>query len=63
MPIAPGRCEFVAVTREVAELKGVFGGAGEAASIEAMKPPSPPGERWPDDRPEYERDDALHHAG
>lgn len=36
VPIAPGRYEFVAVTREVTELKGMFGKARKAVSIEAM---------------------------
>ena len=36
VPIGPGRYEFVAVTREVTELKGMFGRAGKAVSIEAM---------------------------
>lgn len=34
--IAPGRYEFVAVTREVTELKGMFGPANKAVSIDAM---------------------------
>ena len=34
--IAPGRYEFVAATREVAELKGMFGPAKKIVSIEAM---------------------------
>jgi AbrB family looped-hinge helix DNA binding protein len=34
--IAPGRYEFVAATREVTELKGMFGPAGKAVSIESM---------------------------
>jgi len=36
VPIAPGRYEFVAVTREVTELKGMFGKVGKAVTIEAM---------------------------
>lgn len=34
--IAPGRYEFVAATREVTELKGMFGAAPQTVSIEAM---------------------------
>jgi AbrB family looped-hinge helix DNA binding protein len=34
--IAPGRYEFVAATRSVTELKGMFGKAGKSVSIEAM---------------------------
>ena len=34
--IAPGRYEFVAATREVTELKGMFGPATKTVSIEAM---------------------------
>jgi AbrB family looped-hinge helix DNA binding protein len=34
--IAPGRYEFVAATREVTELKGMFGPAEKAVSIESM---------------------------
>jgi AbrB family looped-hinge helix DNA binding protein len=34
--IAPGRYEFVAATSEVTELKGMFGPAPKAVSIEAM---------------------------
>ncbi|MBK6614948.1 AbrB/MazE/SpoVT family DNA-binding domain-containing protein [Ottowia sp.] len=34
--IAPGRYEFVAATREVTELKGMFGKPPKAVSIEAM---------------------------
>ncbi|XAH22884.1 AbrB/MazE/SpoVT family DNA-binding domain-containing protein [Xylophilus sp. GW821-FHT01B05] len=34
--IGPGRYEFVAATREVAELKGMFGPAKKTVSIEAM---------------------------
>jgi len=34
--IAPGRYEFVAATREVTELKGMFGPAKKIVSIEAM---------------------------
>jgi AbrB family looped-hinge helix DNA binding protein len=34
--IAPGRYEFVAATREVTELKGMFGPAKKGISIEAM---------------------------
>lgn len=37
VPIAPGRYEFIAVTREVTALKGMFGKAGRAVSIKAMK--------------------------
>ena len=36
VPIAPGRYEVVAVTREVTELKGMFGKAGKTVSVEAM---------------------------
>ena len=34
--IAPGRYEFVAATRNVTELKGMFGKAKKTVSIEAM---------------------------
>ncbi len=34
--IAPGRYEFVAATRSVTELKGMFGKAKKTVSIEAM---------------------------
>lgn len=34
--IAPGRYEFVAATREVMELKGMFGKPKKIVSIEAM---------------------------
>lgn len=34
--IAPGRYEFVAVTREVTALKGMFGKVRKPVSIEAM---------------------------
>jgi len=34
--IAPGRYEFVAATRSVTELKGMFGKTKKAVSIEAM---------------------------
>lgn len=34
--IAPGRYEFIAATREVSELKGMFGTARKTVSIEAM---------------------------
>ena len=34
--IAPGRYEFVAATREVTELKGMFGPAKKIVSVEAM---------------------------
>lgn len=34
--IAPGRYEFVAATHSVTELKGMFGKAKKAVSIEAM---------------------------
>ena len=34
--IAPGRYEFVAATRSVTELKGMFGLAKKTVSIEAM---------------------------
>jgi AbrB family looped-hinge helix DNA binding protein len=34
--IAPGRYEFVAATREVTELKSMFGPAKKAVSIDAM---------------------------
>ena len=34
--IAPGRYEFVAASREVSELKGMFGPARKKVSIEAM---------------------------
>ncbi|MBK7720540.1 MAG: AbrB/MazE/SpoVT family DNA-binding domain-containing protein [Giesbergeria sp.] len=34
--IAPGRYEFVAATRDVSELKGMFGKAKKSVSIEAM---------------------------
>jgi len=34
--IAPGRYEFVAVTSQVTELKGMFGPAPKTVSIEAM---------------------------
>jgi AbrB family looped-hinge helix DNA binding protein len=34
--IGPGRYEFVAVTREVTELKGMFGKPKKSVSIEAM---------------------------
>jgi AbrB family looped-hinge helix DNA binding protein len=34
--IAPGRYEFVAATREVTELKGMFGPTKKIVSIEAM---------------------------
>lgn len=34
--IAPGRYEFVAATRSVTELKGMFGPAKKTVSIEAM---------------------------
>ena len=34
--IAPGRYEFVAVTREVTALKGMFGPAKKAVSIDEM---------------------------
>lgn len=34
--IAPGRCEFVAATQEVTELKGMFGPAKKMVTIEAM---------------------------
>jgi antitoxin PrlF len=34
--IAPGRYEFVAATREVTELKGMFGPAKKIVSIDAM---------------------------
>ena len=33
--IAPGRYEFVAATRDVSELKGMFGKAKKSVSIEA----------------------------
>ena len=36
VPIAPGRYEFVAVTREVTELKGMFGKLAKPVSIDAM---------------------------
>jgi AbrB family looped-hinge helix DNA binding protein len=35
--IAPGRYEFVAVTQEVTALRGMFGPAKTAVSIDAMK--------------------------
>jgi antitoxin PrlF len=34
--IAPGRYEFVAVTNDVTELKGMFGPAKKTVSIESM---------------------------
>lgn len=34
--IAPGRYEFVAATKEVTELKGMFGQAKQTVSIESM---------------------------
>ena len=34
--VVPGRYEFVAVTREVTELKGMFGKAGKVVFIEEM---------------------------
>ncbi len=34
--IAPGRYEFVAASREVTELKGMFGPAKKIVSIDAM---------------------------
>lgn len=34
--VAPGRYEFVAATRSVTELKGMFGKAAKAVSIEDM---------------------------
>ena len=34
--VAPGRYEFVAATRSVTELKGMFGKARKSVSIEAM---------------------------
>ena len=34
--IAPGRYEFVAATRDVTALKGMFGQARKSVSIEAM---------------------------
>ena len=34
--VAPGRYEFVAATRSVTELKGMFGKAKRAVSIEEM---------------------------
>ena len=34
--IAPGRYEVVAATRDVAELKGMFGKAKKSVSVEAM---------------------------
>ena len=34
--IAPGRYEFVAATREVTDLKGMFGPTKKIVSIEAM---------------------------
>ena len=34
--IAPGRYEFVAATRDVSELKGMFGKAKKSVSIEEM---------------------------
>jgi len=34
--VAPGRYEFVAATRSVTELKGMFGKASKHVSIEAM---------------------------
>ena len=36
LEVAPGRYEFVAATREVTALKGMFGKPGKAISIEAM---------------------------
>ena len=36
IPIAPGRYEFVAVTREVTALKGMFGPARKAVSVDEM---------------------------
>jgi len=36
IPIAPGRYEFVAVTGEVTALKGMFGPAKKAVSIDEM---------------------------
>ena len=36
VPIAPGWYEFIAVTREVTELKGMFGKASKAISVETM---------------------------
>lgn len=36
VPIAPGRYEVVAVTREVSELKGMFGKADKMVSVEVM---------------------------
>ena len=34
--IAPGRFEFVAATRSVTSLKGMFGASGKAVSIDEM---------------------------
>jgi AbrB family looped-hinge helix DNA binding protein len=34
--VAPGRFEFIAATRSVTELKGMFGKPRKAVSIEAM---------------------------
>ncbi len=34
--VAPGRYEFVAATRSVTELKGMFGKASKNVSVEAM---------------------------
>ena len=34
--VAPGRYEFVAATRSVTELKGMFGKASKIMSVEAM---------------------------
>jgi hypothetical protein len=34
--IAPGRYEFLAITRDVTALKGMFGPAGKTVSVEAM---------------------------
>ena len=36
LEVAPGRYEFFAATREVTELKGMFGQPEKAVSIEAM---------------------------
>lgn len=34
--VTPGRYEFVAATRSVSELKGLFGKPGKAVSVEEM---------------------------
>ena len=36
LQIAPGRYEFVALTRSVTELKGMFGKPGKSVTIEDM---------------------------